>query len=82
MALTVLRLRHSGRRLPAGALVAAAAVLVTVDLFRANMGYNPAIPISHATVPATGSIRYLQSQRPSASWALAPARHPSRFPPV
>jgi hypothetical protein len=40
------------------------AVLV-IDLFRANMGFNPAIRQSTAVPPATGAIRYLQSQRPN-----------------
>jgi hypothetical protein len=66
LGLVVLRLRGwRGRRLPVGVFVAGAVVLVAVDLFRANMGYNPAIPKSHAVVPATGAIRYLQSQRPN-----------------
>lgn len=58
------RLR-TGRRLPAGAFVAMTVVLVTVDLFRANMGFNPAIPQSTAAPPVTGAIRYLQSRRPN-----------------
>jgi membrane protein YfhO len=44
--------------------------LVAIDLFRAGMGYNPAIPNSHAVQPATGAIRYLQSQRPNRFAAL------------
>ena len=39
--------------------------LIVVDLFRANMGFNPAIPIKTASPPVTGAIRYLQSQRPN-----------------
>jgi Bacterial membrane protein YfhO len=57
-----LRLRG---RLGAVAFVALALGLVVVDLFRAGMGYNPAIPESHAVQPATPAIRYLQSQRPN-----------------
>ena len=39
--------------------------LVVVDLFRAGMGYTPAIPDSRAVQPATPAIRYLQSQCPN-----------------
>jgi hypothetical protein len=62
-----LRLRG---RLGAVAFVALALGLVIVDLFRAGMGYNPAIPESHAVQPATPAIRYLQSQRPNRFAAL------------
>jgi Bacterial membrane protein YfhO len=47
------------------AFAVAALGLVVVDLFRAGMGYNPAIPIRHAVQPVTPAIRYLQSQRPA-----------------
>jgi hypothetical protein len=62
-----LRLRG---RLGDVAFVALALGLVAVDLFRAGMGYNPAISESHAVQPATPAIRYLQSQRPSRFAAL------------
>jgi Bacterial membrane protein YfhO len=52
-------------RLPAVAFVALAAILVAADLLRANMGFNPAIPIDHARQPETGAIRYLQSRTPN-----------------
>ena len=58
----------SGRRalrLSAGAFVPLAVVLVAVDLFRANMGFNPAIPVDHAEQPVTGAIRHLQARRPN-----------------
>jgi MYXO-CTERM domain-containing protein len=51
-------------RLPVAAIAALAVVVVTADLFRANMGFNPAIPIDHAEQPVTGAIRYLQTQTP------------------
>ena len=51
-------------RVPAAALVVAALTIVVVDLFRANMGFNPAIRIEHAEQPVTGGIRYLQSRVP------------------
>ena len=44
---------------------ALAAVVLVADLFRANMGFNPAIPVDHARQPATGAIRYLQSRTPN-----------------
>ncbi len=40
-------------------------LVLAVDLFRANMGFNPAIPTRTASPPVTGAIRYLQSQRPN-----------------
>jgi Bacterial membrane protein YfhO len=60
--LLVLRLR---RRLTVPVFVTLAVLLVVVDLFRAGMGQNPAIPAKYAAQPATGAIRYLQSQRPA-----------------
>jgi hypothetical protein len=63
LALIALRLR--GRLTPT-AFVALALVVVAVDLFRAGMGYNPAIDRDVASVPATGAIRFLQRQGPSA----------------
>jgi hypothetical protein len=53
------------RRLALPAFVAAIAILLAADLFRANMGFNPAIRVSTASAPVTGSIRYLQSRRPN-----------------
>jgi hypothetical protein len=64
LALLALRLR-ARRQLPAATFAALAIALIVVDLFRANMGYNPAIPIRNATVPATGAVRYLQSRVPN-----------------
>jgi hypothetical protein len=51
--------------LPATAFTAVAIAVLSVDLFRANMGFNPAIPIEHAEQPSTEAIRYLQSRRPN-----------------
>jgi len=53
------------RMLGTGAFVALMVLVVAVDLFRANMGFNPAIPTRTASPPLTGAIRYLQSQRPA-----------------
>ena len=64
VALIALRLRAS-RPLPTGVFVGLMVALIVVDLFRANMGFNPAIPIKTASPPVTGAIRYLQSQRPN-----------------
>ena len=68
-ALVLLALRLRGR-LGAAAFVGLALVLVVLDLFKAGMGYNPAIPESHAVQPATPAIRYLQDQRPGRFAAL------------
>jgi hypothetical protein len=37
-------------------------LLVALDLFRAGMGYHPAIDSERATQPATGAIRYLETR--------------------
>jgi hypothetical protein len=71
LALIALRLR-SRRRLPAAAFVTLAVALLAVDLFRANMGFNPAIPVAHADPPATDAIRYLQSRRPNRFTGVLP----------
>lgn len=64
--LIVLRLRGRGSlRLSATVFVAATLALLAVDLFRANMGFNPAISKEEAVMPETGAIRYLQSRTPS-----------------
>ena len=52
------------RRLRPQAFAALAIALVALDLFRAGVGLNPAIPLAHAKQPPTGAIRYLQSRRP------------------
>jgi membrane protein YfhO len=67
LVLLVLRLRG---RLGVPAFVALALVLVTFDLFKAGMGYTPAIPQSHAMQPATPAIEYLQARRPERFSAL------------
>jgi hypothetical protein len=59
--------RPGGRSglLPAAAFAGLALLVLVLDLFRANMGFNPAIPIERATQPTTDAIRYLQSRRPN-----------------
>jgi hypothetical protein len=52
-------------RLPVALVVTLAVGILVVDLFRANMGFNPAIPLEHAKQPTTAAIRYLQAQRPN-----------------
>ena len=44
-------------------------------------GFNPAIPIDHAQQPATGSIRYLQSQTPNRFAGLDSKRNLHPLPP-
>ncbi|MGI8512793.1 MAG: YfhO family protein [Solirubrobacteraceae bacterium] len=62
LALIACRVR---RGLAPALFIALASLLVAADLFRAGMGYNPAIERRHAEQPATGAIRYLQSRRPA-----------------
>ena len=59
-------------RLPAVAFVGLAVAVLAVDLFRASMGFNPAIPIDHATQPKTEAITYLQSRRPNRFAGIGP----------
>jgi hypothetical protein len=74
LVLIALRLHAVGRlaRLPVAVFVALAVTVLAVDLFRANMGFNPAIPIDHAAQPTTGAIRYLQSQTPNRFAGIGP----------
>jgi hypothetical protein len=68
LALIVLRMRGWRARrfaLPAAAFVGLAVLVLAGDLFRANMGFNPAIPIEHAEQPATGALRYLEGRVPN-----------------
>jgi Bacterial membrane protein YfhO len=55
-------LRVKGR-LSAAAFGVLVIAIVTLDLFRAGMGYNPAVNQRDATQPATGAIRYLEAHR-------------------
>ena len=57
-------LRAGGRLAPA-AFVALALALVCVDLFRAGMGFNPAIDQDYAEPPRTEAVRFLQRERPA-----------------
>jgi hypothetical protein len=77
----LLDIRPRGWVLPAGAFVALAVVVLVADLFRANMGFNPAIPVDHAEQPATGAIRYLQSQTPNRFAGLDSKRNLHPLPP-
>ncbi len=70
-ALGLLALRLRGR-LGTAAFVVLALLLVTFDLFKAGMGYNPAIAESAATQPVTPAISYLQSRRPARFAGLHP----------
>ncbi len=51
------------RRLGAATFAVLLIATVTLDLFRAGMGYNPAVAQRDATQPATGAIHYLQEHR-------------------
>jgi Bacterial membrane protein YfhO len=75
LALIALRLGMVPRagRLAIAAFVGLAVTVLAVDLFRANMGFNPAIPIDHATQPRTEAIAYLQSRRPNRFAGVGPA---------
>jgi hypothetical protein len=53
------------QRRSAAVVVTLAVVLVAVDLFRANMGYNPAIRRADATQPVTPAVAYLQDRVPN-----------------
>jgi hypothetical protein len=59
-ALVLLALRLRG--LPERAFVGLALGLVVVDLLRAGIGYNPAIPVERAEQPETGALRYLEAR--------------------
>jgi len=71
LALALVALRARGRLGPS-VFVALAALLVVADLFKAGMGYNPAIPVSDAEQPTTPALRFLQDQRPARFAGLAP----------
>jgi hypothetical protein len=71
LAMALVWLRLSGR-LGVPAFVGLALALVVLDLFRAGMGYNPAIRERDAVQPTTAAIRYLQSQRPNRFAGLHP----------
>jgi Bacterial membrane protein YfhO len=68
-ALLLIWLRLRGR-VGAAAFTAMALGLVALDLFRAGLGYNPAIPESHAVQPVTPALRYLQERQPARFSAL------------
>jgi hypothetical protein len=68
-------------RLGVATFVGFAMLLTAGDLFRAGMGFNPAIPISHAAQPTTAAIRFLQDQRPARFVGLTPtARYSLALP--
>ena len=69
LALLAWRLRGG---LAAAPFVTLAVALVTLDLFRAGLGQNPAIARADATQPTTGALRYLQSRRPARFVGLPP----------
>ncbi|MEA2417824.1 MAG: hypothetical protein QOE60_30, partial [Thermoleophilaceae bacterium] len=81
LAFALIALRVWGR-VGAVAFVALALVLLGGDLFKAGMGYNPGIPVEHAEQPATGAIRYLQSQLPDRFVGLDATNTEARLPPM
>ena len=77
----LLDVRVRGWVLPTGLFVALAVTVMVADLFRANMGLNPAIPIDHAEQPVTGAIRYLQTRTPNRFAGLDSKRNLHPLPP-
>jgi hypothetical protein len=71
-ALVLLALRLGGRLKPA-VFVAAALALIVFDLFKAGMGYNPAIEERYANPAPTPAVEYLQERAPERFSALAVA---------
>ncbi len=53
------------RAAPLGLVAILAVAVLSIDLFRANMGFNPAIPIEHAEQPEPTSLGYLRSRAPN-----------------
>ncbi len=80
LAVVLLILRFGGTLKP-GLFAALAIALVVADLFQAGMGYNPAIPQSHAVQPVTPAIRFLQQQVPARYVAVTPYGGFNPFPP-
>ncbi len=80
VAVGLLLLRLAGK-LPVRIFALLAVCLVVGDLFQAGMGYNPAIPQSHAVQPATPAIRYLQRQGTARYVAITPYNTVVPLPP-
>jgi hypothetical protein len=80
LVLIALRLREQ-RPLPVTWFVALTVAVLVIDLFRANMGFNPAIRTSTAAPPVTGAIRYLQSQRPNRFVGVSTVQFSEPLPP-
>ncbi len=79
-AVLLLAFRSRGK-IPRGVFAFLCLALVAMDLFQAGMGYNPAIPTSHAVQPVTGAIRFLQRQRPARFVAVTPYDKVNPLPP-
>jgi hypothetical protein len=79
-ALLLIFLRVRGR-LNTSWFVALTVLVLVIDLFRANMGFNPAIRTSTAAPPVTGAIRYLQSQRPNRFVGVSTTQFAEPLPP-
>jgi hypothetical protein len=70
-AVVLVALRVRGR-LGVTAFVALGLALVVADLFKAGMGYTPAIPVNEARPPVTSAIRFLETRRPERFTGLVP----------
>ncbi len=68
-ALVTLRLAD---RLRAPAFAGLAILLIVADLFKADMGFNPAIAMHTAIQPTTPALHYLQARRPNRFVGLVP----------
>ncbi len=68
-------------RMAATAFTALAVAFVVVDLFRAGIGLNPAIPTDHAEQPVTPAIERLRAARPSRFVGLGPEVGVQAMPP-
>jgi hypothetical protein len=78
----LLAARISGRLRPAP-FAALAIALLTIDLFKAGVGINPAIPVADAEQPVTPAIRHLRADLPNRFAGLAgnplPANRSMRY---
>jgi Bacterial membrane protein YfhO len=81
IAIRLLDIRLRSLALPVAAFVALVVAVAVADLFRANMGFNTAIPIDNAKQPKTDAIRYLESRRPNRFAGLNTPRNIHPLPP-
>jgi hypothetical protein len=72
---------RAGGKLAGGAFAVAAIGLTVLDLSRAGMGQNPAIPVEHARQPVTPALQRLLDERPARFAGLAPQLGLQALPP-